>query len=142
MEVPIRSGGHFGDGGGQCQVDRSRLRHRREIGEDVSKLAGSGNGGNNEEAAIVRRYAGFPLSLRSVRERKQSRASRGCSLAGVSSLGGAGVLHQAVELTTDALAFGRDLFACLLSQHDHKANELGRAEQAVVILPVNNEAII
>ena len=60
----------------------------------------------------------------------------------VGPLGGSRILHQPIELTTDAPAFGCDLFARLLPQHHHKSDEFERFEQTIVILPVNNDVII
>jgi hypothetical protein len=52
------------------------------------------------------------------------------------------ILHQSVQLTTNASTFGCNLFACFLPEHDHKANEFEGTEQAVIILPVDNDIII
>jgi hypothetical protein len=57
-------------------------------------------------------------------------------------LWGPRVSHDSVQLTTDAPAFGCDLFACFLTERHHKSNEFERSEQAVVVLPVDNDVVI
>ena len=47
---------------------------------------------------------------------------------GVNLLWGARILHQSVQFTTNAPAFGCNFFACLLPEHDHKTNEFKRFE--------------
>ena len=61
---------------------------------------------------------------------------------GVNPLGGSRILHQSVQLTTNASAFGCNLFAGFLSEHHHKSQEVKRFEQSVVILPIDNDVII
>ena len=85
-------------------------------------------------SAITPRCAGFPLSLKRMTGRDRSFA------AGV-NLWRSRILHEPVQFTTNASAFGCDLLARFFPEHEHKSNEFERTEQTIVILPVDNDII-
>ena len=64
------------------------------------------------------------------------------SQVGVNPSGRSRILHQSVQLPSDAAAFGCNLLARLLLKHHHKSNKFERCEEAVVILPVDQDVII
>jgi len=121
--------------GAQWGIDRLS-RHVKNLQCDVSKLVGISKQRRGEGSTLVPRGAGFPLSLKRTVGRDRSLAV-GRKLSWRSR-----ILHQSVQFTTNASAFGCDLFACFFSEHDHKSNEFERTEQAVVILPVDDDIII
>src|SRR4030042_91192 len=89
-----------------------------------------------EGSAIVPRCGGFPLSLTRTAGSVRSLA------VGVKLLWRSRILHQSVQFTTNASAFGCYLFASLFPEHHHKSNEFEGSEQSVVILPIDNDVII
>ena len=89
-----------------------------------------------EGSAIVPRCAGLPLSL------TRTAGSDRFLAVGVNLLWRSRILHQPVQFTTNASAFGCYLFASLFPEHHHKSNEFERSEQTVVVLPIDNDVII
>ena len=52
------------------------------------------------------------------------------------------VIQGAIQFTTDPFAFGCDFFARFLAKFHHEPNEFERAEQAVIVLVVDDDVVI
>ena len=61
----------------------------------------------------------------------------GCGVSGCSR-----VAHEFSQLTADTSAFLCDLLSCLLRKFHYESDEFKRFEQAIVVLPINNDVII
>ena len=124
----------------QWQVDSSRPPALEDLTKGRLKAGKYLEWRQREGSTVVPRCAGFPLSFTIIYERT---TGSGRSLTvGVNPLWGSRILHQSVQLTTNALAFGCNLFAGFLSEHHHKSQEVKRFEQTVVILPIDDDVII
>ncbi len=135
MEVWSRRRRGIGGGRWLLGTDQSRRYVEGFYGGTLQGWEIFGTEESREGSAIVRRCAGFSLSLKTM-------TSRNRSLAVGVNLGRSRILHESIQFTTDASAFGCNLFACPFLKHHHKSNEFKGTEQTVVILPVNNDVII
>lgn len=52
------------------------------------------------------------------------------------------ILHDFSQLATDAATLLCDLLSCLLRELHYEPNKFKRFEQAIVVLPVNDDVII